>query len=68
MKIGELLKNQIGSTKCFCGKEDDFKLKSHKNGVHVGLYCKTCKTWIKWVEQSLIVDEVEAEEAQVNLL
>ena len=68
-KISELLKNQIGSPACICGAEE-FKLKqkTHANGVHVGLYCKACGTWIKWVVQEQVKAEVESETLQERLL
>lgn len=67
-QIHELLTDQIGSPKCFCGNEQGFKLrqKNHTNGWHVGLHCGTCGTWLKWVSQIQIKKEAQVEKEMVQ--
>lgn len=39
------------SHKCVhCGNEEDFVIS--RKGPHIGLYCKKCGKWIKWIKKS----------------
>ncbi len=35
--------------KCKCGSENFF---IEKNGNNMGLYCKKCEKWIKWLNKN----------------
>ena len=39
------------SHKCVhCGNEEDFVIS--RKGPHLGLYCKKCGKWIKWIKKN----------------
>lgn len=53
-------------TQCkWCGSTEFY---TKKNGPHIGLYCKSCNKWIKWIpkkyEGNFVEDKIK--EAKVD--